>query len=119
MIWMALLMGLPVLGLALFWVYPWRVALFPYLVLVAVSGFFDWLMMRSMRLPVATGRKEMLGSTAVVLNWLGDSGQVTWKNEIWQAHTTDGTSPMTGERVVIDSLSGLTLFVKPAHPDPK
>jgi membrane protein implicated in regulation of membrane protease activity len=116
MIWMALLMGLPVLGLALFWVYPWRVALFPYLILVAVSGFFDWLMMRSMRLPVATGRKEMLGSMAVVVNWRDDAGQVTWKDEIWEAHTTDGTSPIMGERVVIESVSGLNLFVRPAGP---
>jgi membrane protein implicated in regulation of membrane protease activity len=118
MVWMALLMCLPLLGLALFFVYPWRVALVPYLILVGVSGYFDWLMMHAMHLPVRSGRKGMIGSMAVVLNWRGDSGQVTWKDEIWQALTRDGKTLRTGERVVIDSVSGLTLSVKPAGSEP-
>ena len=92
--------------------------LVPYLILVGVSGYFDWLMMRAMHLPVRSGRKGMIGSMVVVLNWRGDSGQVTWKDEIWQALTRDGKTLRTGERVVIDSVSGLTLSVKPAGSEP-
>lgn len=110
MVWMVLIMGLPLLGLALFLVCPWRVALLPYLTLVAVSGFFDRLMMHSMRVPACSGREEMIGSTAVVLDWEGGSGQVIWKGEIWQAR---GSGPFArGESVVIGGLSGLILSVK-------
>ena len=110
MIWMALIMGLPLLGLGLFYVYPWQVALFPYLLLVAVSAIFDWLMMRSMRLPVRSGREEMIGSKTVVLSWSDDLGQVMWNGEIWCAR---GRGPFRrGDKVVIDSLSGMMLHVK-------
>jgi membrane protein implicated in regulation of membrane protease activity len=114
MIWMALIMGLPLLGVVLFFVFPWREALLPYLILVAVSVFFDWLMMRAMRLPVRSGREEMIGSIAVVLDWKEDSGRVRWKGEIWQAQAQGGRSFSKGDRVVIESLSQLTLTVKPA-----
>jgi membrane protein implicated in regulation of membrane protease activity len=117
MIWMALLMTLPLLGLVLFFFYPWRVALLPYMVLVAVSLFFHSLMMRSMRLPVRSGREEMIGSSAVVLRWEGGSGQVIWHGEIWQAESREERVFMRGDRVMIKGLSGLTLVVKPAVPD--
>jgi len=114
MIWMALLMGLPFLALVLFMVYPWQVALVPYLILVAVSGLFDRMMMRAMRRPAVTGRGAMIGSRAAVLQWQGDAGQVTWKGEIWQARTSDGTSLAPGETIIIDGVSRLILFVKSA-----
>jgi membrane protein implicated in regulation of membrane protease activity len=117
MIWMGILMGLPVLGLALFSVYPWQEALPSYLALTGVSLFFDWLMMSSMHLPVRSGREEMIGSTAEVLNWTDGSVQVIWKDEIWQAETERRTSLMPGARVVINNVSGLTLSVKPAEPN--
>jgi membrane protein implicated in regulation of membrane protease activity len=113
MFWMAILMALPVLGLALFWLLPWRTALAPYLVLVAVSLFFDLLMMRGMRAPVHGRTRDMIGSTAVVHNWRGDQGQVVWKDEFWLAHTSDGSRLIAGDRVVIESISGLILTVVP------
>lgn len=110
MIWMAVIMSLPLLGVELFFFYPWQLALPVYLILVAVSAFFDVLMMRSMRLPVRTGREEMVGSTAAVLNWKGDSGQVMWNGEIWQARGKG--SFRDGQTVKIDGLSRLTVHVK-------
>lgn len=118
MIWMGLLMGLPLLGFALFIVYPWRVALLPYLLVVGISLFFDSLMMRAMRIPVRSGPEEMIGSKAMVLNWNGHSGQVTWKDEIWQAKTEGRRSFTRGDNVVIESMSGLNLFVKSAASEP-
>ena len=52
-IWMAVIMSLPLLGVALFFFYAWQLALPVYLILVAVSAFFDVLMMRSIRSPGA------------------------------------------------------------------
>ncbi len=124
MIWMGILMGLPVLGLALFSVYPWQEALPLYLALTGISLFFDWLMMGAMHLPVRSGREQMIGSMTEVLNWGDHSGRVIWRDEIWQAEAEERRSFMRGDRVVIDSVSGLTLFVKPAgsmrdDPDPR
>jgi membrane protein implicated in regulation of membrane protease activity len=118
MIWMGLLMGLPLLGFALFFVYPWRMALVPYLLLVGISLFFDSLMMRAMRIPVRTGPEEMIGSKAVVLNWNGHSGQVNWNDEIWQAKTEERRSFTRGDSLVIESISGLILLVKSAVSEP-
>lgn len=112
MILMALLMGLPVLGLVLFAIYPWQVALVPYLILVAVSGYFDWFMMRAMHLPQVTGQEGVAGATAVVVRWHGKEGQVKWRGEIWRAYIREGKAPVPGETVVIDKVSGLLLFVK-------
>ena len=112
MIWMALIMALPVLGLVLFAIYPWQVALAPYLILVAFSGYFDWVMMRAMHQPSVTGQEGVAGSTAVVLRWQGKEGQVKWRGEIWRAYLREGTAPVPGETVVIDKVSGLWLFVK-------
>lgn len=112
MIWMGLIMALPVLGLLLFAIYPWQVALAPYSILVAVSGYFDWMMMRAMHLPPVTGQEGVAGSTAVVLRWHGKEGQVKWRGEIWRAYIREGKAPVPGETVLIDKVSGLLLFVK-------
>lgn len=112
MIWMAVLMGLPVLGLVLFAIYPWQDALVPYILLVAVSGYFDWFMMRAMHMAPVTGQEGAAGSTAVVLRWHDKQGQVKWRGEIWRAYVREGRAPAPGETVVIDKVSGLWLFVK-------
>jgi membrane-bound serine protease (ClpP class) len=110
--WMVLIMGLPVWGLVLFLLLPWRVALIPYLMIVGMSVLFDVLMTRSMKLRPTTGREGMVGSTAVVLDWEGGAGHVTLKGEIWQAKHE---SPLTrGDTVVVEDMRGLTLVVKPA-----
>jgi membrane protein implicated in regulation of membrane protease activity len=111
MFWMALIMALPLLGVALFFAYPWRVALFPYILLVLVSAVFDVFMMRAMKLPVSTGREEMIGTTAVVLNWGDLSGQVAWKSEIWRALYQGRLAE--GDTVVIEDVRGVNLIVKP------
>ena len=112
MVWMMLIMFFPVLGLVLFYFLPVWTALPIYLIVVAISASCHWLMMRSMRLPAQVGRRKMIGSTAVVLNWQGGSGQVGWEGEIWRAETPDGIPLEKGDRVIIDSVSGLTVLVK-------
>lgn len=108
---MMLLMFFPVWGIILFFVLPFWTALPVYGVLVGISGACQWLMMRSMRTPVQTGRKKMIGTTAVVINWMGRYGQVDWQGEIWQAETSNGAPLADGEKVVILGMTGLTLFV--------
>jgi membrane-bound ClpP family serine protease len=113
MVWMMLVMSSPLLGLVLFFVLPLWTAMPIYVVLLAISGSCHWLMMRSMRLPAQMGREAMIGAVAVVLNWKGDAGQIRWNGEIWRAESLAGTPLQKWDRVVIDGLSGLTVFVRP------
>ena len=113
MIWMMIIMFLPVLGLGLFLILPLWSALPLYLILFAISGSCHWLMMRSMQLPPQLGHEKMIGSVATVLNWTGDRGQVIWNGEIWREVARHGAAVASGDKVVIEGLSGLTAFVKP------
>jgi membrane-bound ClpP family serine protease len=54
----------------------------------------------------------MILATAVVLHWEGLSGQVIRHDEIWQVQSAEPITFLRGDRVLIDSLSGLTLSVK-------
>lgn len=119
MLIMGLVMAFPIFGIFLFFELPLREALPIYLFFTGVSGVCHWAMMHSMKQPPRTGGKAMIGSTGVVLHWEGRSGQVNWREEIWQAETNNGRSLASGDRVVIDSLSGLTLLVRPVDSQPE
>lgn len=114
MVWMMLIMVLPLLGLGLFFVLPLATALALYIIVFAVSGTFHYLMMRALRLPAQMGPERMIGSSASVRSWQGRRGQVVWDSEVWEAETPGGSPLATGERVVIDGRSGLTLEVRSA-----
>jgi hypothetical protein len=73
---MWIIMMLPAFGLALFYFRPLASALPRYLVLLAFSGFFHVLMMKSKRRYVGTGPEALVGAPAVVLSWKDRSGQV-------------------------------------------
>lgn len=115
MIWMFIIMGLPVLGAALFFVLPLVAALPSYLVLLAITAMYHHMMMGALSLPSQAGPEEMIGAIASVRNWEGDRGQVLWGSEIWQARTQDGSTLANEEKVVIEARSGLILKVTSAR----
>jgi membrane-bound serine protease (ClpP class) len=112
MLVMALIMLFPLLGIALFYALPWRTALPLYLIGVAFSAFFDWLMMRSMKAPVSTGPEGMIGRTGTVLSWQDGKGAVRTEGEIWKASSEHGESLQTGERIEIVEVREMTLTVR-------
>lgn len=112
MIWMMVIMSFPVFGLALFRVAPLGIALPVYLSVTAISGVCHWLMMRAMRLPPQMGSQRMSGSVVRVLQWKGTKGQIAWNDEIWAAEVSRGNAPVEGDPVIIDRVSGLTVFVR-------
>ncbi|WP_157017011.1 NfeD family protein [Mesorhizobium xinjiangense] len=63
----------------------------------------------SHRRGVATGREEMIGAEAVVLNWSGGAGQVRTHGEQWKA--VGAQTFAEGETVRVAGLDGLTLQV--------
>jgi membrane-bound serine protease (ClpP class) len=87
--------------------------------LAAVSFGFVLLVVRAAlsarRRQVVSGREEMIGSMACVLDWTGSQGHVFAHGERWNAKSP---APLAkGEKVQVRSIDGLTLGVAPA-PEP-
>jgi membrane-bound serine protease (ClpP class) len=60
---------------------------------------------------VVTGREEMIGSKAKVVDWNGSGGRVYVHGEIWQARASRPLVP--GQVVRVVALQNLTLVVEP------
>ncbi|NIN33617.1 MAG: hypothetical protein GTO60_00335, partial [Gammaproteobacteria bacterium] len=69
----------PVIGLGLFLILPWTIALPLYLIIIALSLFLYVKIMQSMRRPVVTGRESLLGRVAKV----GAEGSLKVAGEHW------------------------------------
>lgn len=80
-----LVLALPVLGLALFFVLPLPVALPLYLVVAAVSAVMYTAILRALRLPPATGLESMAGAPAHVAESLTPEGVIRYQGELWRA----------------------------------
>ena len=70
-----------------------------------------WLLARSQRQPVMTGREVMIGSTARVVSWDGQTGRVHAQGEVWNARGPAGLEP--DQEVTITAIEGLTVEVAP------
>jgi membrane-bound serine protease (ClpP class) len=61
--------------------------------------------------PIVSGPEHMIGDSAEVVDWGGESGRVRVQGEIWKARATEPLSP--GRRVRVEQIDGLTLVVQP------
>ena len=105
-----LVLLLPVLGLAAFWLWPLSVAVPAYAVILAISLLFYYLIMQAMHRPVITGTEEILRKTGKVLEVRGRKILVRVRGEIWNAESSDRLR--VGDTVRITSLDGLVLRVQ-------
>ena len=101
----------PLLGLILFWIFPWRVAVPLYLVLVGISAIYLWVTVRTFRQPVQTGREAMVGAEGTVIRD-GSLPLVRVSNELWNARSRGPLA--AGERVRVVEVEGLRLRVERA-----
>ena len=92
--WCHLLLISPVIGLALFLILPWTVALPLYLLVVALALWLYVKIVESMRQPVETGSEGLLGRVAVV----APGGSLTVKGERWSITRPEGLRP--GQQVL-------------------
>lgn len=107
-----LLLVLPVIALAVFWIWPLSLALPVYAGVVVISLAFYVLLLRAMRTPVRTGREELLHSTATVLRSAGPhAGWVRVHGEEWKA--LSNVDLAEGDTVRIVGVDGMTLHVVP------
>jgi membrane-bound serine protease (ClpP class) len=85
---------------------------------VLLGGLFAFMLQRALRArhaPVLTGYEELIGRPAEVRAPLDPEGQVFTQGALWRARLVDGGGPLRpGDRVVVESVEGLTLLVTPA-----
>ncbi|NOZ78354.1 MAG: methyltransferase domain-containing protein [Acidobacteria bacterium] len=113
MLAMLLVMGLPVIGLLFFLVWPLSVALPLYLAGLALAAVLHRVMYSAMRMPVRTGREGMSQRRATVVSWEDAQGIVRCRDELWHA-TSDGSPTLVpGDDVVVLDVSKMTLRVRP------
>jgi len=110
--WHHLLPLLPIVGLALFCMLPWSVALPAYAALAAVSVVVFAAALRALRLPVKTGTEGMVGKAARVVEPLRPQGVVRYGGELWQAVADEPLEPGTWVRIT--RVNGMTLQVRRA-----
>ncbi len=105
-----LILLLPVLGLAVFVLWPLSVAAPVYAVVLVISLAFYYLIMQAMRRPATTGAEEIVRNTGKVLEVRGRRICVRVRGEIWNAESSDRLHP--GDSVSITGIDGLMLRVK-------
>lgn len=104
-----LILMMPVIGLGVFWILPFSVALPLYLLIVALSGFIYFKIMRAMKHRPQSGPEAMIGHTVKIIETTGQSGRVIYDGEIWEAESDELLKE--GEQVEILAVEGLTLQV--------
>jgi membrane-bound ClpP family serine protease len=101
---------LPILGLPLFWVLDFSVALPVYMAILALSGVVMWLTVQSLRKPASSGMEGMRGDVAEVVEALRPRGTVRYHNAFWCAEAREPVGG--GETVRIIGNKRLCLLVE-------
>ncbi len=82
--------------------------------LAVETGELAWGLSLARRWKPKTGAEAMIGEEARVVAACRPFGEVRLLGELWQARCDEGAD--AGETVRIESIDGLTLFVRPARP---
>jgi len=114
MILMPLVMLLPVIGLPVFWVFPFGQALPIYLFFVSLFAGMMWVMHRTMHYPRMTGAESLTGKTAEVVSrtslGYGPPYIVRILGELWSADSKETLH--IGEKVTVICVKGNSVLVK-------
>ena len=109
--WCHLIFLTPVLGLVLFWIFPWPLASVLYLALLGASWVLYVASYRALRLPVTTGSEGMIGTRGRTVGDIRSRGTVRIFNELWTAEANEPIPTNTPVRVI--EVKGLVLRVAP------
>jgi len=78
-----------------------------------ITVFLMTIALRARRNKIVTGREGLVGEVAIAQTALAPAGKVFVHGEIWDAVAS--ASVLAGERVVVQKVDGLQLFVEPAE----
>ncbi len=101
---------MPILGLAVYWFWPVSTATYIYIVILVLSAWLYYYVIKAMRRPVVSGMESILHSTGEVISSEGNTVRVRVQSEIWNAESTDELQ--ASDRVEIIGIKGLQLKVR-------
>ena len=105
-----LILLMPVLALAAFWILPLALAIPLYAVVIALSAATYAIVLKSMHTPVTTGREGIIHAIGVVERGHDDMLEVRIDGEHWSAHCADEHLE-PGDKIEVVSIDELTLGV--------
>jgi len=88
----------------------WWVAIPLIILIIGLVIFFILRIINTYHHKVITGKEDMEGKTAVVKKTLDPEGTVFYLGEYWNAISNSGKID-SGEKVIIENIDGLTLYV--------
>ena len=103
-------LAMPVLGLSLFWILPFDLALPIYMVILIASIIVYYAIMKSMRTPVTTGSEGLIGEIGNFIGLTSGEKLVRIHGEIWNASSPENIKP--GEEIRVVNVNGLHLLVE-------
>ncbi|MFZ0456063.1 MAG: NfeD family protein [Ignavibacteriaceae bacterium] len=104
------ILALPVLGISVFWILPFQLALPIYIVILIISAAMYRAIMKSMMTPVKTGSEGLIGMVGNFLGFNSEEGIVRVHGEIWNASSPENLKP--GEEIRVVDVNGLHLLVE-------
>lgn len=106
-----LLLLMPILGIPVFWLWPVSIAAPVYAVILVVSAWLYFFVMRAMRRPVGTGSEGIMQSIGEVIDDTKTKMTcVRVQSELWGAVSSEPLH--RGDRVRVVAIDGLTLRVQ-------
>ena len=102
--WCHILLAMPLLGLGLFFILPFYLALALYALLVVASLLLYYKIIESIHAPAMTGSDALVGQVVTT----NANGSVQWRGEWWTAEPR-----LSNQRVRIVRLRGMRLEVEP------
>ncbi|MGW8229305.1 MAG: hypothetical protein ACWGOW_10405 [Gammaproteobacteria bacterium] len=101
---------MPIFGLAVFWFWPVSTATPIYIIILALSVWLYYYVIKAMRRPVVSGMEAVLHSTGEVVAKEGNLLQVRVLSENWYAESTDEL--LLNDQVEVIGFKGLKLKVR-------
>ena len=109
-----ILLLLPLIGIAVFWLMPLPLAVLVYLLMLALSGVMYWITARAMKRHPSYGVEALIGAEARVVSRLGPNADAQYlvkiHGELWRANS--GERLESGQLVTVLSVSGLIMTVR-------
>ena len=109
-----LILLMPVLGIPIFWLIPLNFTIPSYIVIVLLSTFLYWLIIRAMKKPIQDGFQSLIGTEDEVISKRSPDGSTRYlvrsQGELWNAYSTDVLE--IGEPVDIVAVKGIGIVAE-------
>ncbi len=97
------------MGVDVGWALVFGIAVAEFIILI--GGIYIWRKHAALR--IQTGTDAMIGQRAVVVEWTGRAGKISYEGEVWKAASAKELDLRPQETVTIQGIDKLTLMINP------